>query len=213
MQLRYHGYSISSITGLAAFLIFTVFILISFILYPAHYNPLYDWLSNLGNINLNPSGAFFFNWGCIISGILLIPFFVGLYSWKAQRILSKSLLLLGMIIGIFASISFIMVGIYPETQVNLHVQAATAVFSSLFLVVIVIILALYKNPKFMSGVAFFGILVIVVDIAFQYIVVSNKNILTVYNPVTAVPGLEWACAFLSLGWVALLAINMIIKKV
>ena len=213
MQLKYHNYSISSILGLTAFIIFTIFILTSVALYPTQYNPLYEWLSNLGNINLNPTGAFFFNWGCIISGIILIPFFVGLYAWKPQKKLDKLLLLLGMVIGIFASISLIMVGIYPETHIIHHVQAATAVFSSLFLIIIVINLALFKNPKFIRGVAYFGILAVVVDITFQYIVASNRNILAFFNPTTPVPGLEWACAFLSLLWVALLALNMFVKKV
>ena len=213
MQLKFHNYSMSSILGLIAFITFTIFILTSVALYPTNYNPLYDWLSNLGNINLNPMGAFFFNWGCIISGIILIPFFIGLYAWKPQKTLQKSLLILGMVIGIFASISLIMVGIYPETHIIHHVQAATAVFSSLFLIIIVVNLALYENPKFIRGVAYFGILAVLVDITFQYVVASNKNILAVFNPTTPVPGLEWACAFLSLLWVALLAVNMLIKKV
>ena len=213
MRLKYYNYSLSSITGLVAFIIFTVFTLTSVTLYPAHYNPLYDWLSNLGNIYLNPLGAFFFNWGCIISGIFLIPFFIGLYSWKPEKTWSKLLLILGMVIGIFASISLIFVGIYPETQIILHVQAATAVFSTLFLIIILINLALFGNPKFVRGVAYFGVLAILFDLTFQYMVVSNKNMLAVFNPTLAVPGLEWACTFLSLGWLALLALNMMIKKV
>jgi hypothetical membrane protein len=118
-----------------------------------------------------------------------------------------------MIIGVFASISLIMVGIYPETEINKHVLAATAVFSSLFLIIILINIALYKNPKFVRGVAYFGILAIVVDITFQYVVISYKNILAVFNPTAAVPGLEWVSTFLSLCWLALLAVNMLIKKV
>ena len=213
MWLKYHNYSLSAVTGLVAFIIFTAFTITSVILYPTHYNPLYDWLSNLGNINLNPSGAFFFNGGCIISGLILIPFFVGLYAWKPQRTLGKILLLIGMVIGIFASISLIMVGIYPETQIIHHVQAATAVFSSLFLIIIVINLALFENPKFIRGVAYFGILAVLIDITFQYMVASNSSMLAVFNPSTAIPGLEWASAFLSLSWLALLALNMLIKKV
>jgi hypothetical protein len=56
-------------------------------------------------------------------------------------------------------------------------------------------------------------LAVLVDITFQYVVASNKIILAVFNPTTPVPGLEWACAFLSMFWVALLALNMIIKRV
>jgi hypothetical protein len=57
------------------------------------------------------------------------------------------------------------------------------------------------------------VLAILFDVTFQYMVVSNKNMLAIFNPTLAVPGLEWACTFLSLGWLALLALNMIIKKV
>lgn len=213
MQLKYHNYSLSAITGIVAFIVFTISILVSVSLYPTYYNPLYEWLSNLGNINLNPSGAVFFNWGCIITGLILIPFFVGLYAWKPQKIWGRILLVLGMVIGIFASISLIMVGIYPETESTSHFIAATIVFSSLFLIIILINLALYENPKFIRVVAYFGILAIIVDITFQYMVASNKDILAVFNPTTPVPGLEWASTWLSLIWLALLALNMLIKKV
>ena len=83
---------------------------------------------------------------------------------ETSKKIEKSLLILGIIIGIFASLSLIMVGVYPETQVNLHVQAATAVFSSLFLIIMLINLALFQNPKFIRSVAYFGVFAIVVDI-------------------------------------------------
>jgi hypothetical membrane protein len=94
MYLKFHNYSIGAIAGIIGFAIFTVFTLTSFFLYPTTYNPLYDWLSNLGNINLNPLGALFFNWSCIISGVTLILFFVGLYAWRPQKKWSKILLIL-----------------------------------------------------------------------------------------------------------------------
>jgi hypothetical protein len=92
MYLKFHNYSIGAIAGIIGFAIFTVFTLTSFFLYPTTYNPLHDWLSNLGNINLNPLGALFFNWSCIISGVTLILFFVGLYAWRPQKKWSKILL-------------------------------------------------------------------------------------------------------------------------
>jgi hypothetical membrane protein len=50
-----------NILGLLAVFVFTIFTFISVALYPTPYNPLYDWLSNLGNTNLNHFGALFFN--------------------------------------------------------------------------------------------------------------------------------------------------------
>ncbi|WP_048190847.1 hypothetical protein [Methanobacterium sp. SMA-27] len=64
MKFRIRNYSVSSITGLMAVIVFTVFTFTSLVLYPTPYNPLYAWLSNLGNIYLNPSGSIFFNLGC-----------------------------------------------------------------------------------------------------------------------------------------------------
>ncbi len=213
MKLKFNKYSLSSITGLIAVIIFTVFAFTSLALYPVPYNPLYDWLSNLGNINFNPMGAYFFNWGCIIAGFIMIPFFAGLYVWKPKRNYSKILLLLGIGLGIFASLSLIMVGVFPETYIHKHMLAAAGVFGSLFIIIILVNLALFNDPKFVRGVAYFGFLAIIIDVSFKYILSADKNILSVFYPTTPVPGVEWAAVFASLGWVALLAINMIIKRV
>lgn len=213
MEINIHKYSISAITGLLAVVIYTIFTLISVLLYPVTYNPMYEWLSNLGNVNLNPVGAIFFNIGCIISGLILIPFFALLYSWKPRETLSKILLILGMLLGIFASISLILVGIFPETHIHAHVLAASGVFGSLFVIIILLSLALFKNPKFLKMVAYFSLIPIIIDLYFQYTLSIYHNLLSVINPPIAVPGLEWAAVFTSLAWVGLLAINMLIKRV
>ena len=57
---------------------------------------------------------------------------------------SKILLLIGIILGIFASISLIGVGVFPETYIKLHVLAASGVFGSLFLIIIFLIIK-YKD--------------------------------------------------------------------
>jgi len=213
MELKYHKYSLSSITGLVAVVVFTVFTFISLALYPVPYNPLYEWLSNLGNINLNPIGSYFFNWGCILTGLILIIFFVGLYNWKPVKTLSKIFLIIGMGLGILASISLIMVGVYPEIYIQQHLIAAAGVFILLFIIIIFLNMALFYNPKFIREVAYFGFLVIIIDLCFQYLLSVNKNILSNLNPTSPVPGLEWAAVFTSLAWVGILALNMIIKRI
>ena len=213
MELKYHRYSLSSITGLVAVVVFTIFTLISLALYPVPYNPFHDWLSNLGNINLNPIGSYFFNWGCILTGLILIIFFAGLYNWKPNKTLSKILLIIGMGLGIITSISLIMVGIYPETYIQQHLIAAAGVFILLFIIIIFLNLALFYNPKFIRGVAYFGFLVIIIDQSFLYLLSVNKNILSNLNPTSTVPGLEWAAVFTSLAWVGILALNMMIKRI
>ena len=135
-----------NILGLLAVFVFTFFTFISVAFYPTHFNPLYDWLSNLGNINLNPSGALFFNWGCIMTGLILIPFIVSLYRWNPIKKWSKISLMIGIILGFFASISLIGVGVFPETRINLHVLAASGVFGSLLFIIIFLSIALFNHP-------------------------------------------------------------------
>ena len=212
MKFRIRNYSVSSITGLMAVIVFTVFTFTSLVLYPTPYNPLYAWLSNLGNIYLNPSGAIFFNSGCILSGIIMIPFFAGLYEWKPIKKLSKILLILGMLLGIYASVSLIMVGVFPETHLQQHLLAAAGVFSSLFIIIILLSVALFNHPKFIRLIAYYGIIPIIIDIIFQYISKGN-NLLANFQQTIPVPGFEWAAVFASIVWVGFLAINMLIKKV
>jgi hypothetical protein len=213
MKIKVGEYSLSSITGLLSVVIFTVFTFTSLALYPTPYNPLYDWLSNLGNINFNPIGAYFFNWGCILAGLTLIPFFAGLYSWKPIQTYSKILLILGIFLGIFASISLIFVGIFPETHITQHMLAASGVFGSLFIIIILMNLALYKNPKFIHLVAYYGFFAIIINLSFKYMLSANKDILGVFNPTIPVPGFEWLSVFASLAYVGFLALNMVMKKV
>ena len=203
-----------NILGILAVFVFTIFTFISVALYPTPYNPLYDWLSNLGNVNLNPSGALFFNGGCIITGLILIPFIASLYRWNSPMNWSKILLLIGIILGIFASISLIGVGVFPETHIKLHVLAASGVFGSLFLIIIFLIIALFKHPKFIHFVAYWGIIAVLIDLFFIIILSlpQYENALAGFNHTVPIPGIEWASVFSSLLWVGLLSYNMSKKK-
>jgi hypothetical membrane protein len=209
--LKTYEHPLRSIAGLLAVLTFGVFTVISIFLFPVPYNPLYEWVSNLGNIYFNPIGSYFFNWGCIITGLILIIFFGGLYIWNPRETWRKILLLVGMLLGIISSISLIMVGIFPETYIHQHVIAATGVFGLLFIIIILLNVALFKNPKFMRLIAYFGLLVVIVDIIFIYSIMAN-GISNNLHPMLPIPGLEWGAVVTSLIWVGLLSLNMLLKK-
>lgn len=206
--MKFNNWPLSSITGLLAVLVFSVFTFTATALFPSVVNPLYVWLSNLGNVELNPQGAMFFNWGCIITGLILVPFFIGLYQWKMEKLWTKILLILGIVLGIFAAFSLIMVGVFPETHIKPHVMAASGVFGSLFLIIIILSIALFNHSKFPHWIAYFGIIAVVIDLAFKYILSQYKDILAVLNPTIPAPGMEWASVFASLAWVGLLAYIM-----
>ncbi len=204
-----------NILGILAVSVFTILTIISVELYPTPYNPLHDWLSNLGNVNLNPSGALFFNWGCIITGLILIPFIASLYRWNPPKKWSKILLLLGISLGIFASISLIGVGVFPETQIKLHVLAASGVFGSLIFIIIFLSIALFKHPKFIHLVAYWGTIAVLIDLSFVVILSlpHYENVFADFHPIVPIPGIEWASVFFSLFWVGLLSFNMSRKKI
>src|SRR6202795_5011061 len=67
--------------GVAVYLLFAV---LAYSRYPATFSPMNNnWLSDLGNRNLNPDGADFYVWGCTLAGIFLAGFFASLFVWRS----------------------------------------------------------------------------------------------------------------------------------
>lgn len=201
--------------GIIALIVFSVLTFISLSLYPGSYSIAFNWLSNLGNVYLNPMGAIYFNLACIITGIILIQFIIQFYRWDTGKLFERILLVLAILLGIFASISLIFVGIFPETNIHLHVIAATGVFEALFLSIILMTGAIFNHPKFMMSVALIGVLAVIIDLFFLTILSLPKyhDALATPNPVLPIPGLEWSAVFSSLIWLAALSYNMYKMKI
>jgi hypothetical protein len=80
-----------------------------------------NWLSDLGNRNLNPDGADFYVWGCILAGIFLGGFFVSLFTWRTTGTTIQNWLLLGVqVTGLIAAASLVMSAVYTEDQFTAH---------------------------------------------------------------------------------------------
>lgn len=200
--------------GIFAFIVFTASALISSLLYPIPYSPLYEWISNLGNYNLNPSGALIFNLGCVITGILLLPFVVSFYRWISDVRWKRIFIIVGIILGILASISLVGIGLFPETSINLHVIFATEIFESLLFIILFMTLAVYHHPKFMRFIAYWGVVAISTDLIFGIILSlpQFQNALGSFHPNLPIPILEWASVYTSLIWIAIMSINMYKKR-
>jgi hypothetical protein len=201
--------------GIVALVVFTVFTSLSLASYPGSYSVAFNWLSNLGNVDFNPQGAVYFNLACIITGIILIQFIIQFYRWDTGKVLERILLVLAILLGLFASLSLIFVGVFPETQIHLHVTAATGVFEALFLVIILMTGAIFNHPKFMMSVALIGVLAVIIDLFFLTMLSLPKyhHALATPNPTLPIPGFEWATIFSSLIWLAALSYNMYKKRI
>jgi hypothetical protein len=185
-------YPISFVAGIGAIIIFWIFASISIALFPGIYNPFVNWMSDLGNSNLNPDGSVYFNIGIIITGIFLFPFFIGLYEWYIGGTRNKILTILTQFAGFCAAFSMIMLGIYPEDTPETHIFWAVSLFTLTILTFILPSIALYKY-KFTRSIAKFGL---------------SSTVLNLILWLFIFPILEWITILMSFSFIAIIVHSM-----
>ena len=113
--------ALSFVTSMFAILCYLAFALLAFAQYPLPYSPLRNWLSDLGNADLNPHGALFYNIGIVATGVMLVLFFLGLAQWKMGNNRIQNLMLrLTQGFGILGALALLMSGLYPINFSALH---------------------------------------------------------------------------------------------
>lgn len=188
---------ISCMAGAAVIVLYCAFTFTSWALYPTPYNPVDNWLSDLGNSTYNPSGAILYNLGCILTGIALFPFFSGLYKWYTNEKGRKILLMITQATGLLAALSLIMIGVFSEDSGELHSLWSSIFFALNLLVLILMGAALFTHPNYMKPIAYYGFIVAAINLLFVLI----------YR----IPLFEWFTVFTALGYVGLLVYNMLKK--
>jgi hypothetical protein len=104
---------IAALAGALSILVYLAFGVASYAQYPAAFNPLDNWLSDLGNVEANPSGALLYRLGCVLAGLLLALLFVELWAlWAGRPVKVRIFLLLSQAFGILGAFAFLMSGIY-----------------------------------------------------------------------------------------------------
>lgn len=113
--------SLSLVASLFAIICYLAFALLAFEHYPLPYSPLHNWLSDLGNPDLNPSGALFYNIGIVATAVVLPLFFLGLSRWKlADNRTQRLMLFITQDFGILGAITMLLSGLYPISSPALH---------------------------------------------------------------------------------------------
>ena len=117
--------------GLAAVGVYLVAALAARAFYPTAFGPLANWLSDLGNNDLNPAGALFYRLGGILGGAGLLVFFLTLdrRGWGERRIV-RVLSILVRVFGALASACFIMTGVFSEDMMPMHSWFSIANFAA-----------------------------------------------------------------------------------
>ena len=183
---------ISVVSGIALIVIFWTFTLTAMSRYPTLYNPMINWMSNLGNSKLNPEGAFIYNLGCIITGIVMFIFFIGMYEWYIGGKRNRNLTIATQITGFYCAFAMIMLGVFPEDYFEIHIFWAISLFVCTVFTFIFPSIALYRYP-FTRNVAKFGYIAAVVNVGLW---------------IWIIPIMEWATIILSFTFIVVIITSM-----
>ncbi|CAJ36252.1 DUF998 domain-containing protein [Methanocella arvoryzae] len=179
--------------GMAATAAFVLFTLIAVYLYPGPFSPLESTVSHLGNPSANPDGHLVFDAGCMVGGVLFLPFVASLAFLRTASKWQSRLAAAAVVPGIVASVGLALIGLYPETVREVHVPAAMLTFLCLTAMLLLVNLALWGEPKYPGWLAFIGALAIVSNFA-QIGLVLTGSFPTI---------VEWLSAYLPQAWVLL----------
>jgi hypothetical membrane protein len=131
--------------GIAGCLIILLGVIISAITYSGRkrerYSPLNHFVSELGELGV-ARNARLFNLGLILGGLLFIPFMVGL-GLKFDSLWGK----LGILAGVWASISAMHIGFFPMDYQDPHFKSATSFFQGGVVTMLTFGLAIHLQPE------------------------------------------------------------------
>lgn len=201
MDLKHLKSCISCISGLIILILFILFTFTAVMLFPGAYTPINNWLSDLGNSGYSPVGSIFFNAGCIITGLMLFPFFIGLRKWYTAGKMQENSLKIGQSIGLFSAFSLIMIGVFSENYGVIHWIWSATFFISLFLVLIITNVSLFFNQIYKKWIFAYGIGAATIDLCLIMLYIVPNRI--------PKPLFEWLAVFTSLGWLGLIVYNML----
>jgi hypothetical membrane protein len=113
--------SLTSFAGILVILAYFGLSVASYLHYPGGFNPRDNWLSDLGNAALNPSGALLYRIGSVLTGLLIADLFIGLRAaWHGISGKAKSFFLISQVFGVISAVALVMTGVFSEGQHASH---------------------------------------------------------------------------------------------
>jgi hypothetical membrane protein len=190
---------VSGIVALAAIIFFCVCLALAIASYPPPFSPLENWMSDLGNPRLNPSGAAYFNGACMITGLFLVVFYLGLGRWRGTGHVKAGTLAMAQAAGIFSGVALAGVGLFPETFEPHHFIVSILFFLSSTVAILLTTIALRGHPGFGRASAPAGYLTVVIGVVFAVQMALLESVTIV----------EWVSVFSMLLWAALISLEML----
>jgi len=200
---------LGTIFGFAFIVLYISFTIIAIAHFPGTVSPLDMFLSTLGNADISPDGAIFYNLAVILGGIVEFLFFVAIYAHYSQHG-RRWILMIGLIAGFISSFSVIMSGIYPERvieiidltniNVNEHETWSYLIFYSMILLLLAFSLAFWGASGTSRWVALYGFLVCTIDVIFLATFLTDSHQGAI---------MEWITVFSYLIWVLLVSLDVL----
>jgi hypothetical protein len=189
--MKRHLSFVSSTLVVISYSLFTFF---SLMIFPASYSPMSNWLSDLGNYQLNPRGAILYNVGIVVAGISLLPFFLGLSSWAmAGNKKQNAMLFLTQFFGGLGSLSMVMSGFFSINIKETHAFWSASLYIFIGTAFAFSVAALRYYSKYPRWLLFLGILIAIEDMFWG-------TVLNIYI-------LEWITVALFLFYILLLGVK------
>jgi len=131
------------------------------------------FLSTLGNADISPDGAIFYNLGVILGGLAEILFFITIYAHYSQHG-RRWILIIGLIAGLISSISVTMSGVYPEyPNMDEHETWSYLIFFSMIPLLLAFSLAFRQMSGTSWWVTLSGFVVCAIDVIFLATILSD----------------------------------------
>ena len=192
--MKVKGIPISCIAGFCLAFFYIIFTILSIVYYPRSFSPFTTYLSDFGNIAISPIGSNYYNIGCILTGISVIFFYIGL-SELYTNVNWRYLLILGQLIGLFSGIALILIGIYPEDFPTQHSFWSSVFFQLNFLVMFLVNTSLLYMKKISGRIIFYSYLCQLITLS-SFLVLNGS------------PIVEWFTVFSSIGYGVLIALEI-----
>lgn len=192
-MVRLESLSLTSSAAIAIIAIFLFFTSISVYMFPKPWSPTTTFLSDFGNTVLNPKGSWYFNLGCKLTGILIIPFYISLLVWwTGDR--WRYALMLSQLLGIISGVSLVLIGIYPEDFPAEHRFWSYAFFIINFFAMLLVNTSLVAHERYSKRVAALAYVFLIIMLGSFYL----------YG---GVPVVEWYAVGSSMVFSSLLALE------
>jgi hypothetical membrane protein len=188
---------VNSIIGLVIIVFFCAALTLSIVNYPPGFSPLKNWMSDLGNPVLNLTGSAYFNGACMITGLLLVVFYLMLNRSQSTDGRRIKMLTAARAFGIFSGISLAGVGVFNETFDPHHFIVSVLFFLSSTIAILLVTVAMKGQPGFSKITDWAGYLTIAIGIVFA-----------VQRPlIGSITIIEWLSVFSMMLWAALFGID------